>query len=44
MRLLRTVFVNTSIPSERIRNCKSKEETEELDPDKTDIFRQNIID
>ena len=40
----RTVFVNTNIPSERIRICKSVEEIEELDPDSTDIFKQNMVD
>ena len=35
----RTVVVNTNIPSERIRSCKSLEEMEELNPDSTDIFK-----
>ena len=39
-----TVFVNTNIPSESIRICKSVEEIEELDPDSTDIFKQNMVD
>ena len=40
----RTVFVNTSIPSERIRICKSVEEIEELDQDSADIFKRNMVD
>ena len=39
----RTVFVNTSIPSKRIRICKSVEEIEELNPDSTDIFKRNMV-
>ena len=38
-----TVFVNTSIPSERIQICKSVEEIEELNPDSTDIFKRNMV-
>ena len=40
----RTVFVNASIPSERIRICKSVVEIEKLNPDSTDIFKQNMVD
>ena len=39
-----TVFVNTNILSESIRICKSVVEIEELDPDSTDIFKQNMVD
>ena len=39
---LRTVFVNTSIPSESIRICKSVEKTEALNPDSTDIVRRTM--
>ena len=40
----RTVFDNTSIPSEDIRIFASVEEIEELDPDCTNIFKQNMVD
>lgn len=40
----RTVFVNASKVSERIRICKSVEELEDLNPDGTDIFKQNMED
>jgi len=40
----KTVFVSTSLPSQRIRMCKSREEIDMLDPDSTDIFKQNVID
>ena len=42
--LPRTVFVNISIPSERIRIYKSVVEIEELDTDSTDIFKRNMVD
>ena len=40
----RKVSVNTSIPSLRIRICKSVEEIEKLDPDSTDIFKRNMVE
>ena len=40
----RAVFVNTSIPSERIRVCKSVEKIEELEPDSTDNFKRSMVD
>ena len=43
-RFPKTVFINTSIPSECIRTCKSVEEIEELDPDSTDNVKRNIVD
>ena len=43
-RFPRTVFGNTSILPERIRICKSVEETEELNPDSTDIFKQIMVE
>ena len=42
-RFLRTVFVNTSKPSDCIRICKSVEEIEELNPDSTDIFKRIMV-
>ena len=39
-----TVFVNTSIPSERIRVCKSVEQIEGLYPESTDVFKRNMVD
>ena len=40
----RAVVFNTNILSEYIRICKSVEEIEELDPDSTDVFKQNMVD
>ena len=39
----RTVFVNTSIPSECIRICQSLERIEELNRDSTDVLKQNMV-
>ena len=40
----RTVFVNTNIPPERIRICKSMEKVEELNSGSADIFKPNMVD
>ena len=40
----RTVFVNTSISSERIGICTSGGGVKELDPDSTDTFKQNMVE
>lgn len=40
----KVLYINSNIPSERIRMCKSPEQIEELDPDSTDIFKRNIVD
>lgn len=40
----RTIFVNTNIPTERIRLCKPKALLNELDSESTDIYAKNMID
>ena len=40
----KSIFVNTNIPSKRIRMCKSEEEIEQMDPGSTDIFKRNMIE
>lgn len=40
----KVIYLNSNIPSERIRMCKSLEQIEELEPDSTDIFKRNIVD
>ena len=40
----KTIYINTSIPNERIRMCKSKKDLEELGPDSNDIFLRNLAD
>ena len=40
----KSIFVNTNIPSKRIRMCKSEGEIEQLDPESTDIFKRNMIE
>ena len=40
----KTIFVNTNLPENRIRMCKSKAEIEELEPDSTDVFKRNMVE
>ena len=37
-------FVDTNLPANRIRICKSEQEIKELNPDSTDVFKSGIID
>ena len=39
----KTIFVNTNVPDKRVRFAKTEKELEELDDDRTDIFKSNII-
>ena len=40
----KTIFVNTNLPSNRFRMCKTEREIAELDPDSTDVFKRNMIE
>ncbi|XP_068712523.1 uncharacterized protein [Montipora foliosa] len=40
----KTVFVSTDLPEKRVRVTKSQQELDELDDDRTDIYRSNIIE
>ena len=37
-------FVNTNVPSKRVKMCLSKEKLDELDRDSTEIFHKNNVD
>ena len=38
------IFVNTNLPENRFRICKSEEELNELPDDSSDIFKHNMLD
>ena len=38
------VFINTSLPSERIHILKCRQQLQELDPDSDDVFQKGLLD
>lgn len=40
----KTIYVNTNLPAEQIRMCKSETEINKLDSDSTDVFKRNMAD
>ena len=39
-----TIFINTDLPKNRIRTCKSQQQLSELEDDSTEIYNSNIIE
>ena len=40
----KTTFLNSNLPNERVRMCKSENELQELDASSEDIFKRNLVD